>query len=148
MCYFCLLCRLQEFITDFVQNAFLGQVHARVSENIDTATRGNDVVFLLLHVLILLFHMSVKNVCILSPHTCTHMHKDILTHTYTHTCVHNKAHMYLSLVSPILGGLFFLAKGKVFKPWQETGYNHIQRGQARQVVTPESIAGKQLIDRE
>ncbi|BFZ01690.1 hypothetical protein BsWGS_04730 [Bradybaena similaris] len=33
---------LQEFITDFVQNAFLGQVHARVSENIDTATRGFD----------------------------------------------------------------------------------------------------------
>ncbi|CAG5127523.1 unnamed protein product, partial [Candidula unifasciata] len=33
---------LQEFITDFVQNAFLGQVHARVSENIDTATRVEE----------------------------------------------------------------------------------------------------------
>ncbi|KAK7110453.1 hypothetical protein V1264_014325 [Littorina saxatilis] len=33
---------LQEFITDFVQNAFLGQVHKRVSESIDVATRGFD----------------------------------------------------------------------------------------------------------
>ena len=33
-------CRLQEFITDFVQNAFLGQVHQRVSQSIDAATRG------------------------------------------------------------------------------------------------------------
>ncbi|XP_025095022.1 exocyst complex component 4-like isoform X4 [Pomacea canaliculata] len=30
---------LQEFITDFVQNAFLGQVHQRVSQSIDVATR-------------------------------------------------------------------------------------------------------------
>ncbi|KAL8567914.1 hypothetical protein ACOMHN_059036 [Nucella lapillus] len=33
---------LQEFITDFVQNAFLGQVHQRVSQSIDVATRGFD----------------------------------------------------------------------------------------------------------
>ncbi|KAH9499232.1 Exocyst complex component 4 [Bulinus truncatus] len=33
---------LQEFITDFVQNAFLGQVHARVSENIEAATRVEE----------------------------------------------------------------------------------------------------------
>ncbi|GFO03009.1 exocyst complex component 4, partial [Plakobranchus ocellatus] len=33
---------LQEFITDFVKNAFLGEVHARISENIDVATRGFD----------------------------------------------------------------------------------------------------------
>ncbi|XP_012937750.1 exocyst complex component 4 isoform X3 [Aplysia californica] len=33
---------LQEFITEFVQNAFLGQVHARVSENIDAATRVEE----------------------------------------------------------------------------------------------------------
>ena len=32
--------RLQEFITDFVKNAFLGEVHARISDNIDVATRG------------------------------------------------------------------------------------------------------------
>ncbi|XP_076466754.1 exocyst complex component 4-like isoform X3 [Babylonia areolata] len=31
---------LQEFITDFVQNAFLGQVHQRVSQSIDVATRA------------------------------------------------------------------------------------------------------------
>ncbi|GFR81718.1 exocyst complex component 4, partial [Elysia marginata] len=33
---------LQEFITDFVKNAFLGEVHARISDNIDVATRGFD----------------------------------------------------------------------------------------------------------
>ncbi|KAK7482018.1 hypothetical protein BaRGS_00026710 [Batillaria attramentaria] len=33
---------LQEFITDFVQNAFLGQVHQRVSQSIDAATKGFD----------------------------------------------------------------------------------------------------------
>uniref|UniRef100_A0A2C9LZQ8 Exocyst complex component Sec8 n=1 Tax=Biomphalaria glabrata TaxID=6526 RepID=A0A2C9LZQ8_BIOGL len=33
---------LQEFITDFVQNAFLGQVHAKVSENIEAATRVEE----------------------------------------------------------------------------------------------------------
>ncbi|XP_070211781.1 exocyst complex component 4-like isoform X2 [Littorina saxatilis] len=33
---------LQEFITDFVQNAFLGQVHKRVSESIDVATRVDE----------------------------------------------------------------------------------------------------------
>ncbi|XP_071090012.1 exocyst complex component 4-like [Haliotis cracherodii] len=31
---------LQEFVTDFVQNAFLGQVHLKVSQSIDAATRG------------------------------------------------------------------------------------------------------------
>lgn len=33
---------LQEFITDFVQNTFLRQVHQRVSQSIDLATRGFD----------------------------------------------------------------------------------------------------------
>ncbi|CAL1542035.1 unnamed protein product [Lymnaea stagnalis] len=33
---------LQEFISEFVQNAFLGQVHAKVSENIEAATRVEE----------------------------------------------------------------------------------------------------------